>query len=104
MSLALTHFLVGATIAVWAVTFESDNYDNDETWWMYVGGLFAMLPDVSKFLPILEPLHDNLIASSFFFLHGLLDVVDPTDSIYVAGSMVALFGISVLLTRWHGLR
>jgi hypothetical protein len=80
------------------MTYEPDHHDNDGLWWTFIGGLWGMGPDLSKFLPILEPLHDNLIASSLFALHGALDVADPHDSIYVAAIMVALFGITVLLT------
>ena len=104
MSVALAHFLFGATIALWAMTYEPDEHDNDGLWWAYVGGIWAMIPDLSHFLPILDPLHNNVVASSLFALHGLLDVADPKDSIYVAAIMVALFGISVLLTRHHDLR
>jgi len=104
MSLALAHFLFGATVALWIMTYEPEEHDNDGVWWAYVGGVFAMGPDLSKFLPILEPLHDNIVMSSIFMLHGVLDVADPNDSIYVAFIMVALFGITVLLTRTHSLR
>lgn len=86
------------------MTFEPDDHDNDGLLWAYVGGIWAMIPDLAHFLPMLDPLHDNVVASSLFALHGLLDVADPTNSIYVAAIMVALFGISVLLTRYHSLR
>jgi hypothetical protein len=104
MSVALVHFLFGATIALWFMTFEPDSYDNDGLWWAYVGGIYAMIPDLNKFIPRLDSVHSDPFLSNVFALHGLFDVADPNDSIYVAAIMVAVFGISVLLTRYHGLR
>jgi len=86
------------------MTFEPDEHDNDGLWWAYAGGIWAMIPDLSKFLPMLEPMHDEVFVSSLFALHGLLDVADPNDSIYVAAIMVALFGITIYLTRYHSIR
>lgn len=104
MSLALTHFLFGATVALWLMTFEADRYDNDGVWWVFLGGVWAMVPDLAHFWPAFDPIHENIVLSSVYALHGVFDVADPADSIYVALIMVALFGITVLLTRYHDLR
>lgn len=104
MSLALVHFLFGATIGLWFVTFQPDYIDTDTLSYAFAGGVWAMAPDLAHFAPALDPLHNHVLMASLFALHGFFDVADPNDSIYVAASMVALFGISVGLTRYHDLR
>ena len=104
MSIALTHFLVGATIFIWLTTFGRECDDHDGLVWALMGGIWAMIPDLAKFWPEFQPVHDQFIISSTFGLHGLLDVADPTDSLYVALLAIIVFGATVVLTNVHDLR
>jgi hypothetical protein len=68
--LALTHFATGAALGIGTI-----GPFIDEKWrpaLMVASGIWAMGPDLNKFLPGLDGLHNGLWANVFWF-HGLLD-------------------------------
>ena len=63
-----------------------------------LAGLWAMVPDLSKFTARLQSLHDSIWANLFFF-HQLMDMVDAHDSIWVSSALVGLM-IVLMFTLW----
>ena len=99
MSIALAHFAAGAILALLLVAPFPGSEETDQAFYMYLGGIFGMLPDLSKFIPQLEPIHNDTVLSSIFALHGVLDMLDPNDSILVGAVMIGLLGAVILVTR-----
>lgn len=66
MSQAITHFAVGATIAILAATFLVPNVRYPRTWTIVAGGC-AMVPDASKLAETSGALafHDSVWADLF---------------------------------------
>ncbi|MGQ3330831.1 hypothetical protein [Halorubrum sp. FL23] len=103
MSLALTHFAVGATLTALATLYllPSTQYARTLT---LCGGIWGMIPDIHWVSPVyaaeLKTLHSSVFMNVFWF-HETLDVLDPTDSYTVAAAAVGLFvGITLVTDRW----
>ncbi|GAB3681462.1 hypothetical protein GCM10028857_05720 [Salinarchaeum chitinilyticum] len=104
MSQAITHFAVGATIAILAVTFLVPNVRYPRTWTIVAGG-WAMVPDASKLLETSGTLgfHDSVWAD-LFWAHRALDRADPTDSTVWASVAVAAFLGATLIAEHRSYR
>ncbi|TYL38899.1 hypothetical protein CV102_10350 [Natronococcus pandeyae] len=103
MSMALTHFAVGATLTTVLVTFVFSLIPYPRTV-VLIGGGWAMIPDVYRLSPIaqnrLEEFHDSPWADLFWF-HHTLDRLDATDSELIAAvSVVILIGVTAL-SEWY---
>ena len=103
MSLALTHFAVGATLTALATLYllPSTQYARTLT---LCGGIWGMMPDIHWVSPVyaaeLKTLHSSVFMNIFWF-HETLDVLDPTDSYLVAAAAVGLFvGTTLVTDRW----
>ena len=103
MSLALTHFAVGATLTALAALYllPSTQYARTLT---LCGGIWGMMPDIHWVSPVyaaeLKTLHSSAFMNVFWF-HETLDVLDPTDSYLVAAAAVSLFvGTTLVTDRW----
>lgn len=97
MSLAITHFALGAAVALIAAhAFGIDQYDSLV---ILVGAGWAMIPDLEKFIEhdLLIALHDSLVAN-IFVLHRSLDVADPADEPIVALGALVVFALVVVTT------
>lgn len=104
MSQAITHFAVGATIAILALTFLVPNVRYPRTWTLIAGG-WAMIPDASKLLESSTTLafHDSIWAD-LFWAHRTLDRADPTDSTVWASVAVAGFLIATVIAERRSYR
>lgn len=104
MSQAITHFAVGATIAILVVTLLVPNVGYPRTWTI-VGGGWAMVPDASKLVesPGTLAFHDSIWAD-LFWAHRTLDRADPTDSTLWASVAVAAFLGATLLAEHRSYR
>lgn len=99
MSIALAHFAAGSILALLAVSLLPGSEETDQAFYVYAGGLFGMIPDISKFVPQLQSLHNDTVLSSIFALHGVLDMLDPNDSLIVGAALFGLLGITLFVTR-----
>lgn len=102
MSLALTHFAVGAALTALVLTYlvPGVRYPRLLTG---LGGGWAMVPDVHWVSPVaattLKGAHGSPLADLFWF-HRALDTADPTDSTTVAAAAVAgLLLVTALVER-----
>jgi len=94
MSLAITHFMYGASVGLAVMLWIRPTADPRLP--ITVGGLWAMVPDIAKFIPGVSWLHDSPILASLFGLHYLFDLGDPNDSIWLALFAVGLFTLMSL--------
>lgn len=104
MSLALTHFAVGATLTALAALYLLPATQYARTL-VLLGGIWGMLPDVHWVTPVyateLKALHSSVFMNIFWF-HESLDVLDPTDSYTVAAAVVGVFvGVTLVGDRWE---
>ncbi|SFG70569.1 hypothetical protein SAMN04488063_2725 [Halopelagius inordinatus] len=104
MSLAITHFVVGASATVLVVTFFLPRIRFPRTL-MVLGGLWAMIPDLNKGVPaqfgFVDAIHDSSWAN-VFWAHRFLDVTDPTDTTQAAVGALALFFVVSLVAEGVG--
>ena len=103
MSLALTHFAVGATLTALVTLYLLPPTSYARTLSL-CGGIWGMIPDVHWVSPVyaaeLKAFHSSVYMNLFWF-HETLDVVDPTDSYLVAAIAVGVFVATTLVTdRW----
>lgn len=104
MSLAITHFAVGASATVLVVTFFLPRIRFPRSL-MVFGGLWAMIPDLNKGVPgqfgFADAIHDSSWAN-VFWAHRFLDVTDPTDTTQAAVGALALFFVVSLVAEGVG--
>ncbi|MDS0475707.1 hypothetical protein [Natrinema sp. 1APR25-10V2] len=99
MSIALTHFAVGATGATLLLTYLPVRTRYDVPIIIASGG-WALMPDLWRVLPLYQgPVHtlSNSALSNVFWLHSLLDRADPRDSSRLAAVAVAVYLLVALL-------
>lgn len=92
MSLAITHFVFGASATMLVVTFFLPRMRFPRTL-MVLGGLWAMVPDVGKVVSafgFVDAVHDSTWAN-IFWAHHFLDVIDPADTTKAAVGALAFF-------------
>lgn len=104
MSLALTHFAVGATSATLLLSFLPIRPQYD-TPLIVASGIWAMVPDFWHVAPIYSGVFRVLGHSVFgnvFWLHAAIDNVDPHDSSQVATVAVGVYFLVALVYagRW----
>jgi hypothetical protein len=104
MSLALTHFAVGATMTALVTMYLLPPTRYARTL-VVLGGIWGMLPDVHWVAPVyaaeLKAFHGSVFMNVFWF-HEALDVLDPTDSYTVAAAALGVFiGVTLLGDRWE---
>jgi hypothetical protein len=100
VSLAVTHFVVGAILTTLLVTLLVPSVTYPRVW-VLVGGGWGMVPDVEKVYshPAASALHDSQFADVFWF-HRTLDVFDASDSALVgAVAIAALIAVTALAER-----
>jgi hypothetical protein len=102
VSLAITHFAVGAALTALVLTYlvPGARYPRVLSG---VGGGWAMVPDVHWVSPVaaetLKGAHGSPLVNLFWF-HQALDVADPTDSKAVAAvSLAGLLLVTALVER-----
>lgn len=104
MSLAITHFVVGATATMLVVTFFLPRVRFPRTL-MVFGGLWAMLPDLNKVVPselgFVDAVHDSAWAN-VFWAHHFLDSIDPSDTTKAAVIALAVFFVVSLVAEGVG--
>ncbi|MFC6823398.1 hypothetical protein [Halopelagius fulvigenes] len=103
MSLAITHFVVGATVTMLVVTFFLPRVRFPRTL-MVLGGLWAMIPDLNKIVPglgFVDAVHDSAWAN-VFWAHHFLDTVDPSDTTKAAVVALAAFFLVSLVAEGVG--
>ena len=110
MSMAIGHFAFGAgtVLAGYQLSRPEIRRKGPSKWLVaIVGGLWAMFPDLAKFVDGLEGFHDSLWANVCFF-HQILDRIDTYDSILGGAILVGYMGVfivSLLISDvWHHLR
>ena len=99
MSMGIGHFAfgVGATTGVLMATGLDKKIKNTEPI-RVAGGIFAMIPDAGKLIPSLDFLHGSWWAD-IFWLHKLLDKIDPQDTALASFWMI-LFMLVMLGVFW----
>lgn len=100
MSMAIGHFTfgVGATTGVLMITGLHKKIKNTEPI-RVSGGIWAILPDISKLISFLRVLHDSWLADIFWF-HRLIDVrIDPPDSVLMSAVLIG-FMLVMLIIFW----
>lgn len=95
MSIAIAHFTLGASIACLYIILTKKHTNPSALLLVYLGGIFAMLPDLQLFLPFITEAHHSSILANIFFGHQLLDVIDPNDSYLFAAVFVGVLGLAV---------
>ena len=97
MSLAVTHFAVGATMTTLLLAARRPRSDHPRTL-SVCGGLWAMAPDAGKLLNsvLLDAVHDGSLAN-LCWLHGAFDAADAGDA-PLAGA--AALGALAVVTLW----
>jgi len=99
MSMAMGHFSfgVGMTTGVLMATGLDRKIKNTEPI-RVAGGIFAMIPDAGKFISSFNILHNGWRAD-LFWLHSLIDKIDPKDSAF-ASFWLVLFMVVMLSIFW----
>lgn len=102
MSLAITHFAFGAGMTVIVVTLLLPPVRYPRTL-MVLGGVWAMVPDLNKFVPVrlADVVHDGAWAN-LFWAHGFLDATDPADTTHAAVVALAFFFVASLVAEGAG--
>lgn len=106
MSLALSHFALGAALTILVVTYLIPNVPYPRVLTV-VGGGWAMLPDFHWVSPVyaveLKGIHGSVLTNVFWFHHAL-DTNDPTDSKAVAAVFLALLILATALAERRSYR
>ncbi|WP_276259210.1 hypothetical protein [Haloglomus litoreum] len=102
MSLAITHFAVGAALTALVLTYLVPGVRYPRLL-SGLGGGWAMVPDAHWVSPVaatsLKAAHGSPLAD-LFWLHRALDTADPTDSKAVAAAALAgLLLVTALVER-----
>jgi hypothetical protein len=95
------HFAVGASAAFLVLNVLPPQVRRKVPDYGFVGivaGVWAMIPDLARFIPGLLAKHNSAIAN-IFFLHPLIDRLDTRDSIWVSGGLIGVM-IVLMLTLW----
>ena len=101
MSMAIGHFAAGASTSLFVLQLLPPRIRRKVRQYGFVAilaGLWAMIPDLSKFTTRLQSLHDSIWANLFFF-HELMDRLDVSDGIWVSAAFVGLM-IVLMITLW----
>jgi len=107
MSLAITHFAVGAACTAVALTLLVPSIPFQRTV-VIAGGLWAMVPDAWRFLPTssgayAHEFHATAWANAFWF-HNALDRADVGDSTAVGALLVGVFLLVTLVGDYRDYR
>jgi len=101
MSLALTHFAVGAIGATCLISYLLPDRTYTRTA-IIASGIWAMLPDFHWVVPIFEAqfraAHGSVVANVFWF-HHLFDLADPSDSHRLAAVALGVLFLITLLAE-----
>lgn len=93
MSLAITHFVFGATMTALTVAILASDSGFPHTT-SVAGGIWAMLPDVHFVSPVardqIYAIHGSVWADLFWF-HYTLDRIDPDESLAFATALVGVY-------------
>ncbi|MBN1188885.1 MAG: hypothetical protein JXA46_03960 [Dehalococcoidales bacterium] len=96
MSMEIGHFAVGAGSAFIVLNVLPPRVRRKIPDYGFIGiiaGLWAMVPDLARFLPGMVDFHKSLFAN-IFFLHQIMDRLDNNDSVWISGGLI---GVMVLL-------
>lgn len=106
MSFAIAHFSLGAIISLMLYRIFSrgiENYIQYDIIVVTLGGVWAMIPDISLIYDSLDNFFKGFSCDIFFF-HCILDTIDPDDSIIVSGLLFGLFLIIINLITFTSLK
>lgn len=96
--LAITHFAVGATGGVLlAVLLNVD--DRNVPLAMVVSGLWAMVPDIGKPVPGIDPNALHGIEGNLFWFHAALDAAETAHGSVEGMLALAVLGLAVVAAR-----
>ena len=107
MSYALAHFSLGATLSLLifravdyhSVRISTRDYLRYDLVVATLGGLWAMIPDITYLFGVMTHLFGGGVSNMFAF-HGLLDEFDPNDSMVMTFALFGLFLLVVNLLNW----
>ncbi|MFW5963718.1 MAG: hypothetical protein ACOCQM_02540 [Natronomonas sp.] len=104
MSLAVTHFAVGATLTTLLVTLFVPNVTYPRVWTL-LGGGWGMVPDIGQVYshPVAWVFHGSRWAD-FFWFHRTLDVVDVSDSALVGAVAIAALIVTTAVAEHRSYR
>jgi len=71
--IAITHFVIGMALGLVFFTGLTNRVDNSTI--AVLSGFWALGPDIHKFIPYFDGLHNSLW-SNVFWLHGVFDAVE----------------------------
>jgi hypothetical protein len=100
MSLAITHFSVGVCSVVGFLYLTQKQQSDFRLLYLFGGGLFAMIPDMSKLVGGSYPIVESSLMNIFFFHNGL-DLIDETNSIVIAGLAILCMCVSIVFLTAH---
>lgn len=107
VSLAIAHFAVGLLGTALLLAAVAPRLLRSPTL-LSLGGLWGMIPDAYWIAPVGADLFYHLHRSAWidlFWLHGVMDEMDPTDSNAFAAKAIALLFVSLpaveLYARWR---
>jgi len=108
LSYALAHFSLGATISLLifraidyhSVRIRTEDYLRYDLIVATLGGLWAMIPDITYLFGVTKPLVNGGLCDVFFF-HCWLDEFDPYDSMIVSAVLFGGFLLMVNLINWN---
>lgn len=98
MSVAIAHFLLGATISlvIFRLGAKNENYIQNDILVAAIGGFWALIPDIPKLFNIFGHAFEGALSDIFFF-HYSLDKLDIMDSVSMPFLIMVLFLLTVLI-------
>lgn len=100
MSLAITHFSVGVCSVAVCLYLTQKQQSDLRLLYLFGGGVFAMVPDMSKLVEGSYPVVESSLMNIFFFHNGL-DLMDKTNSIVIAGLAIFCMCVSLIFLTAH---
>lgn len=103
MSLAIGHFAAGVTTACLWLLVTGWYRKRDAPFVLFAGGIWAMLPDVWRFIDFIPRSVHQSRSMNLFAGHYYMDVsLDPTDSHAFSAAVVGVMCLTILLV--YGIR
>ena len=106
MSYALAHFSLGAMISLILFRIYSEkarDYIRSDIIVATLGGLWAMIPDITYLFGNFKPLFSGSLCNIFFF-HCLIDKYDPNDTPIFSALIFGLFLLVLNLVTFKSLK
>jgi len=94
--LAVTHFAVGLLFAVLFIVPAVERFEDSTI--MVTSGVWALGPDIDKFVPALDALHES-VWSNVFWLHPTMDAFETSFPNAEAFVVLSMLVIAVAMTE-----